>query len=193
MYSQLVFLLFLFIKSSFSDIVLTSKVLISTRLDPIYGPNAIGSHLHNIAGGNRFNATTQNDTEFLLSSSCTTSPITVDKSLYWAPGMYFMNQTNSTNSTTFTRLPSTFKIWYKVIGTNVTAFPKGFRMVAGSATTNTYNSSSVENQAISWVCYDAMNNPNTTTCFPPVDCPSEYTTYSPPIYYRLNCVSDWIG
>lgn len=183
MYSQILLLLFLLIKLAFSDFVLPSKVLISTRLDPVYGSGMIGTHLHNIVGGNKFNATST--TQLLLSSSCTTSPITVDKSSYWAPGMYFMNETNSTSTsttdatttTTFTRLASTFDIWYKPIGTNVKAFPQGLRMVVGSATVNTYNSSSVENQAISWVCMDAMNNPNTTTCFPPVDCPSEFTTY----------------
>jgi hypothetical protein len=170
----LVLLTFIFQSSSF--VILPSKVLISTRLDPIVQPGAASSHLHNVLGGNKFNATY--DPQFLLSSTCTSSPITVDKSNYWAPAMYFMNKTTSTTSTTFTRVDSTFNIYYLPRGTqgDVKAFPEGFRMVAGDPDRNTYNSSLFEDQAISWVCLDFNNadNGQQSPGFPTVNCPGQY-------------------
>lgn len=171
MYFQLL-VLFTFISNVISFVILPSKVLVSTRLDPIVQPGAASSHLHNIVGGNRFNATY--DPQFLRSSTCTTSPITADKSSYWAPGMYFMNKT--TTSTTFTRVSSGFNIYYLPRGDSgqVKAFPDGFKMVAGDPNRNTYNSSLFEDQAISWVCLD-YNNPGVngqqTPGFPTANCP----------------------
>ena len=170
MYFQRLFLLVLLTKSSFPKFVLPMKVLISTRLDPIYGSGSIGGHVHNIAGGNRFNATF--NAEYLLSSTCTTSPITVDKSSYWAPALYFMNVTTTT--TTFTRLLSTYNIWYIPNGPNPKAFPPGLEMVVGDANSIAFNISSFDNLAISWGCLDANNDETLTSGFPQTDCPSEF-------------------
>jgi hypothetical protein len=180
---------------SFTRFVLQTKVLISTRLDPIFVPKTIGGHVHNIVGGNRFNATFDpNNPEFLLSSTCTTSPITVDKSSYWAPALYFMDMT--TSPTTFTRLQSSYNIWYIPNGTNPKAFPPGLQMVAGDATSIAFNTSSPENLAISWGCFDSNNEETITSGFPPTDCPSEFLIHFL-IFYLLNSVSDrrprWTG
>jgi len=175
MYFLLLLLVGLISDIAFSFVILPSKVLLSTRLDPIVQPGVASAHLHNIVGGNRFNATY--DSGFLLSSTCTTSPITVDKSAYWAPAMYFMNQT--TSPMRYTRIPSSFNIYYLPRGDpgNVTAFPEGFRMVAGDASRNTYNASLFGDQAISWVCLD-FNNPavngQQTPGFPTTNCPGVY-------------------
>jgi hypothetical protein len=165
------------ISDTFSFVILPSKVLISTRLDPIVQPGVASTHLHNILGGNRFNATY--DPAFLLSSTCTTSPVAVDKSSYWAPAMYFMNKT--TNPMTYTRIASGFNIYYLPRGDSgqVKAFPEGFRMVAGDASRNTYNASLFADQAVSWVCLD-YNNPGVngkeTPGFPTSNCPGAYST-----------------
>lgn len=188
MYFHLLVLLAFIIQSS-SFVILPSKVLISTRLDPIVQPGAASSHLHNVLGGNKFNATY--DPQSLLSSTCTSSPITMDKSNYWAPGMYFMNKTTSTTSTTFTRVASTFNIYYLPRGTqgNVKAFPEGFRMVAGDPSRNTYNASLFEDQAISWVCLDfnnAASNGQQTPGFPTVNCPGQYLILYRSFYFILS-------
>lgn len=151
-------------------VILPSKVLISTRLDPVALPGLISPHIHNIVGGNRFNATF--DPNYLISSTCTTSPITADKSNYWAPSMYFMNKTSS--PTTFTRVPSVFNIYYLPRGDNVKTFPTGFKMIAGESSKNTYNASNFEDQAVSFVCLDSKNpdvNGKETPRFPTTSCP----------------------
>ncbi|CCA73977.1 related to glyoxal oxidase precursor [Serendipita indica DSM 11827] len=159
--------------------ILSVLVLVSTRLDPVVQPGVASSHLHNVVGGNNFNATY--DPDFLLASTCTTSPITADKSNYWAPAIYFIN--HSTTPVTFSRIPSSFNIYYLPRGTtnesgngggDVKAFPPGFKMVAGDNGRNTYNASSFENQAISWVCLDYNNpavNGKETPGFPTTSCP----------------------
>lgn len=129
--------------------ILPFKVLISTRLDPIVRPGAPLNHFHNILGGNRF-STTYNSHDF-LSSSCTTSPITVDKSNYWSPGMYFMNKT--TKSMKFIRISSTFNIYYLPRGDQgeAKALPEGFWMVAGDPNHNTLSEGLFEDHNTSWV------------------------------------------
>ena len=170
------------ISQVFAFVILPSKVLVSTRLDPVVQPGVQSSHVHNIVGGNNFNATY--DSNFLLSSTCTTSPVTADKSNYWAPAMYFVN--HSTAPATFSRIHSSFNIYYLPRGLetengngigDVKAFPPGFKMVAGDNGRNTYNASSFSDQAISWVCLDYNNpavNGKETPGFPSTSCPGAF-------------------
>lgn len=88
-----------------------------------------------------------------------------------------MNKTM--NPMTYTRIGSSYNIYYLPRGSpgQIKAFPKGFRMVAGDASRNTYNESLFDNQAVSWVCLD-YNNPGVngkeTPGFPTTNCPGAY-------------------
>jgi hypothetical protein len=68
--------------------------LVEGRMDPIVSPGAPSSHAHTIQGGNAF-AMTLGDTT-LMSSTCTSSLIKNDKSVYWTPKMYFQDPVNGT-------------------------------------------------------------------------------------------------
>ena len=65
--------------------------LVEGRMDPIVAPGKASSHVHSIQGGNAF-AETLSDTA-LMSSTCTSSLIKNDKSVYWTPKMYFQDPT----------------------------------------------------------------------------------------------------
>lgn len=189
MYFQLT-LFALYFYQTLSFVILPSKVVISTRLDPVVQPGTTSTHLHNIVGGNRFNATY--DSAFLLSSTCTTSPITADKSNYWQPAMYFMNKT--TNPISFTRVPSGYNIYYIPRGNSgeIKAFPPGFKMVAGDPNKNSYNASLFQDQAISYVCLDYHNgavNGQQTPGFPIVNCPGKASIPSTLVPYAT--ISRW--
>ena len=68
--------------------------LVEGRMDPIVSPGQPSSHAHTIQGGNAF-AETLGDTT-LMSSTCTSSLIKNDKSVYWTPKMFFQDRVNGT-------------------------------------------------------------------------------------------------
>ncbi|EJF58368.1 WSC-domain-containing protein [Dichomitus squalens LYAD-421 SS1] len=122
------------------------RPIVTTRLDPVISPNAIGSHVHSIVGASRF----QNvyDPADLVQSNCTTIPVQPDKSNYWA----------DQNTSLFTPIPTSFNIYYLMrpgpMTESIKAFPPGLRMVAGDPNRRSYNASDFAQQAISFVCLD---------------------------------------
>ncbi|TBU43439.1 WSC-domain-containing protein [Dichomitus squalens] len=128
------------------------RPIVTTRLDPVISPNAIGSHVHSIVGASRF----QNvyDPADLVQSNCTTIPVQPDKSNYWAPQLYHQDQ----NTSLFTPIPTSFNIYYLMrpgpMNESIKAFPPGLRMVAGDPNRRSYNASDFAQQAISFVCLD---------------------------------------
>ncbi|KAK1765334.1 hypothetical protein QBC33DRAFT_593564 [Phialemonium atrogriseum] len=113
------------------------------RVDPIANPGMLFSpHLHQIVGGNSFNITMDPDTHDLPGqSTCTSCSFTEDKSNYWTAVMFFKSSNGS-----YHRVPQTgnggpqgslvnnggLDVYYIPNG-KVTAFKKGFRMIAGDA------------------------------------------------------------
>ncbi|OSD05015.1 WSC-domain-containing protein [Trametes coccinea BRFM310] len=132
-----------------------TKLIAQTRLDSIVNPDAIGTHVHAIAGASGFSNVYDPDT--LVKSNCTTIPVQPDKSNYWAPQMYHQAQNG-----TLTPIPTSFNIYYLVRNgaknAKINAFPKGLRMVAGDTNRRTYNASSFADQAVSYVCLDYNND-----------------------------------
>jgi len=64
------------------------------RLDPLVEPGNIPSaHVHQIVGGNAFNATMKGDIG--NQGSCTTCAYTEDFSNYWTAAMYFRHENGS--------------------------------------------------------------------------------------------------
>ncbi|TBU27996.1 WSC-domain-containing protein [Dichomitus squalens] len=133
-----------------------SRPIVTTRLDSIVNPNAIGGHVHSIVGASRFKNVY--DADDLTQSKCTTIPVQPDKSNYWAPQLYHRDQQTGQLSP----IPTSFNIYYLMRpgpeNQPIKAFPKGLRMVAGDTNRRTYNSSDFTNQAVSFVCLDYNTN-----------------------------------
>jgi hypothetical protein len=118
-----------------------SKLVID-RLDPLVTPGQIPSpHLHQIVGGNSFNATMDPATHDLpTESTCTSCTFSEDFSNYWTAVLYFRARNG-----TYKRVPQTVSQGLKADGgitvyyippydgKKVTAFKPGFRMLVGDA------------------------------------------------------------
>ena len=117
--------------------------LVVDRLDPLVNPGIIPSaHLHQIVGGNSFNASMDPATHDLPSSStCTSCTFSEDFSNYWTAVLYFKARNG-----TFRRVPQGVSEGLKGAGgitvyyipssnrqSTVTAFKPGFRMLIGDA------------------------------------------------------------
>jgi hypothetical protein len=117
--------------------------LVVDRLDPLVNPGNIPSpHLHQIVGGNSFNASMDPTTHDLPTvSTCTSCTFSEDFSNYWTAVLYFRARNG-----TFKRVPQMASQGLQGNGgitvyyipstnskSNVTAFKPGFRMLVGDA------------------------------------------------------------
>ncbi|TFK82879.1 WSC-domain-containing protein [Polyporus arcularius HHB13444] len=129
-----------------------SRPIVTTRLDSIVAPNAIGTHVHSIVGASRFKNVY--DAADLMRSNCTTIPVQPDKSNYWAPQLYHHDHQTGV----FTPIPTSFNVYYLLRNgptkKPIKAFPPGLRMLAGDTNRRSYNASSFADQAVSFVCQD---------------------------------------
>jgi len=113
------------------------------RVDPLVNPGSIPSpHLHQIVGGNSFNASMDPATHDLPTlSTCTSCTFSEDFSNYWTAVLYFKSRNGS-----YTRVPQSVSQGLRAQGgitvyyipatsaqTSVTAFKPGFRMLVGDA------------------------------------------------------------
>ncbi|KAH8586309.1 hypothetical protein B0O99DRAFT_665796 [Bisporella sp. PMI_857] len=117
--------------------------LVVDRVDPLVNPGIIPSpHLHQIVGGNSFNASMDPTTHDLpTASTCTSCTFSEDFSNYWTAVLYFQARNG-----TFRRVPQIqsegllgnggITVYY-IPSSNkestVTAFKPGFRMLVGDA------------------------------------------------------------
>jgi hypothetical protein len=144
--------------------------LVVDRIDPLVNPSLIPSpHLHQIVGGNSFNASLSHDLPSV--STCTSCTFSEDFSNYWTAVMYFRARNG-----TYKRVPqftseglggnggiTVYYIPDAANVTNVTAFKPGFRMLAGDAAATTPG-------AARKTCHRCMPNgpePQTINCGPP--------------------------
>ncbi|KAJ5177190.1 uncharacterized protein N7482_003067 [Penicillium canariense] len=97
------------------------------RLDPIVDPGEISSHVHSIHGGGNFGMSS--DMQTLRESSCTSCAVTQDLSAYWTPALYFMHTNGSAE---LVEEVGGMLAYYLLYGEDITAFPSGFRMLAGN-------------------------------------------------------------
>jgi len=117
--------------------------LVVERTDPLVNPGMkYTPHLHQIVGGDAFNITMDPSNDIAQLSKCTSCSFTQDKSNYWTAVMFFKAKNG-----TYIRVPQIgnagpqgklvndggLDVYYIPSG-KVTAFKKGFRMLAGSAT-----------------------------------------------------------
>ncbi|KAI1188585.1 hypothetical protein F5B17DRAFT_439493 [Nemania serpens] len=116
--------------------------LVVDRVDPLVNPGMTYTpHLHQIVGGNSFNISMDPNTHDLAASTCTSCSFKQDKSNYWTAVMFYKAKNG-----TYKRVPQVgnggpqgklankggLDVYYIPSG-KVTAFKKGFRMLAGNA------------------------------------------------------------
>jgi hypothetical protein len=118
------------------------------RLDPLVEPGRIPSaHVHQIVGGNAFNATIDPGIDIAQTATCTSCTFSEDLSNYWTAVLYFKARNGS-----YKRVPQYpnallgsmtggMTVYYMQADFNsngnqkITSFKPGFRMTVGSPTT----------------------------------------------------------
>jgi hypothetical protein len=93
--------------------------------------------MHSIIGGSAFGAAyNQPD---LMKSACSTFPISIDKSNYWHPKPYWINN----NGSSFTPLPIHDRVYYireqNSPNESIQPFPEGLRMIVGNPMSKSAN------------------------------------------------------
>lgn len=101
--------------------------LVVDRLDPLVNPGQIPSpHMHQIVGGNSFNATmTPVDYDPSKVSTCTSCTYSEDFSNYWTANVYFRARNGS-----FKRVPQVANIGLNVKGGITVYYIRGYQASA---------------------------------------------------------------
>ncbi|KAL1880210.1 hypothetical protein VTK73DRAFT_6038 [Phialemonium thermophilum] len=109
------------------------------RLDPLMSPGEISQHVHAIHGSSGFSESTSY--EDLMNGDCTSCAVTQDKSAYWVPALYFRHENGSYELATQTGGLLAYYFLNSPPGQpgNITAFPNGFRMIAGDTYRRNYS------------------------------------------------------
>ncbi|CAG8564533.1 12075_t:CDS:2 [Acaulospora colombiana] len=136
-----------------------ANTLITARIDPLISP---GRHVHDYVGGNNFGVTYDYNTQ--MQSSCSSVQIQADKSGYWMPSVYYRRRDG-----TFQLLRSSYMVYYLHRGSRQTAFPAGFRMIAGSNSKSSSTPGNPADEAINFHCLDTNAE---TLDFPNQYCPA---------------------
>ncbi|KAK4212768.1 hypothetical protein QBC37DRAFT_465115 [Rhypophila decipiens] len=138
------------------------------RLDPLVNPGEFPTpHMHQVVGGNAFNATIKPNTDVASLATCTTCGPAEDFSNYWTANVYYQSPTNKSyrrvpqvpnrflfNDRFTTQISGGIVVYYIAPKKNtVTAFKPGFRMFVGDVTRKTplYKMQS---------CYRCYSGPN---------------------------------
>lgn len=127
-------------------------VPILTAAYSIVNPGVVSGHVHSIVGGSNFDKSmTYESTQ---ASGCTTAAVSVDKSNYWTPQLYYYDP----KATTYEAIPidvvNTYYLPRAGKDGKVQAFPDGLRMISGSPFRRDYNSARPDDNAVSYVCLD---------------------------------------
>ncbi|KAH9906694.1 hypothetical protein F4778DRAFT_591728 [Xylariomycetidae sp. FL2044] len=135
------------------------------RLDPLISPGVVGSqHLHQIIGGNAFNASMDpSRLDIPAEATCTTCTFADDFSNYWTAVLYFRARNG-----TFKRVPQLPNVGFEAAqggmtvyytpsynGGTVTAFQPGFRMIVGNPTYRTAEQASQFRQ-LTYTCLENL-------------------------------------
>ncbi|KAM0143762.1 hypothetical protein ACHAP3_001022 [Botrytis cinerea] len=98
------------------------------RVDPLVNPGTVSPHAHVVHGSNGFGESS--GYEELMAGNCTSCEVSQDKSAYWTPSLYFIDA--ATGEYKLVEQVGGMLAYYLLYGDNVTAFPKGFAMIAGN-------------------------------------------------------------
>ncbi|KAL5115637.1 hypothetical protein ACEQ8H_006436 [Pleosporales sp. CAS-2024a] len=146
------------------------------RLDPIAYPGAISGHVHTVSGGSGFSADMTYETA--RSSLCSSCTIKEDKSNYWTPQLYVHKKDGTYQPVPVMGDPQDINggmtVYYlqrpSPATEKLTAFPAGFRMLAGDSTKRTVGANDLATKGISFACLGS-NQPE-TNMIPSYKCPS---------------------
>jgi len=160
--------------------------LVFERLDPLVHPGLVPSpHLHQIVGGDAFNATMDPKARYSDSASCTTCQFSEDFSNYWTAVMYFKARNGTykrvpqkTNAG-FTGANGGMTVYYMqdaITNRNqqskVTAFQPGFRMMIGNPRART-RAEQAQYQQLTYICLEhLMTRSPMLRDFPKKPCPA---------------------
>ncbi|ORY20911.1 hypothetical protein BCR39DRAFT_601419 [Naematelia encephala] len=129
--------------------------LVRTRLDPIITPGKVSSHVHVFSGSS---AITANATfESLTAGDCTTSFIQADKSIYWAPHLYYKTKAGELIAVESDGVVAYWKYARFSDDEEFAVVPDDFRMTAGNVSRNYYDDSQPSHKAISFQCVGNNN------------------------------------
>ncbi|TVY82605.1 hypothetical protein LSUE1_G001366 [Lachnellula suecica] len=161
------------------------SVLSVQRLDPLVQPGAIPStHVHQIIGGNAFNATIRTD-DVSKGASCTTCVFSEDFSNYWTALLYFKARNGTykrvpqyVNADLTSGIQAGMTVYYtqQDFSSNgnkhITAFQPGFRMTVGSPTV-TSSTKAASQKGLRYTCLQTiMTRGAETAAFPTAPCPA---------------------
>ncbi|KAK3369344.1 hypothetical protein B0T24DRAFT_359418 [Lasiosphaeria ovina] len=150
--------------------------LVVQRVDPLVEPGSIpSSHVHQIVGGNSFNASMDPHKDMPAESTCTSCQFTEDFSNYWTAILYFRAQNGSykrvhqLGNNQFETANGGLTIYYmqdaiydQAQKSRVTAFKPGFRMFVGNVSARTLEDAARFRQ-LTYVCMETwtMRAPET--------------------------------
>jgi hypothetical protein len=156
------------------------------RLDPVVEPgNAPSAHVHQVVGGNAFQALVDPSVDVGAVANCTTCIFTEDKSNYWTAALYFRARNGSfkrvgqyPNAVFHDGQQGGMTIYYtqETFTSNgkqkITAFKPGFRMTVGSPTLTTLEEAR-QYKALRYTCLeDVLTRGRETFDLPKGPCPA---------------------
>ncbi|KAK4464710.1 hypothetical protein QBC42DRAFT_318376 [Cladorrhinum samala] len=158
--------------------------LVVQRLDPLVNPGAIpSSHVHQIVGGDAFNATMAPERDLPAESTCTSCQFTEDFSNYWTAVLYFRARNGTykrvpqLGNNQFEKANGGLTVYYMQDAiynsqqkSKVKAFQPGFRMFVGDINARSLTDAARFRQ-LTYVCMDTwtMRAPE-TMAFPTRKC-----------------------
>ncbi|KAI3324368.1 hypothetical protein HD806DRAFT_522161 [Xylariaceae sp. AK1471] len=159
-------LICIFVSCAFALLQFSCSQLVTERLDPLVNPGVVGSpHLHQIIGGNAFNAS-MNPKALSIpdAATCTTCTFAEDFSNYWTAVLFFRARNG-----TYRRVPQKGNVYFEDYhNTTVTAFKPGFRMITGDPTIRTRE----EAMKYRTCLQDPLTRTNETLDMPKQPCPA---------------------
>ncbi|KAM7221127.1 protein of unknown function (DUF1996) domain containing protein [Rhypophila decipiens] len=110
------------------------------RIDPLVNPDEVGQHVHAIHGSSGFSMKATYDD--LINADCTSCAVRQDKSVYWAPALYFQHANGTFQ---YVEQAGGMLAYYFLNpdrndpNGKITAFPRDFRMIAGDSLRRNYS------------------------------------------------------
>jgi len=143
------------------------------RADPIVTPGKLSGHSHRVFGASNFDLgsisrSAIDEYNLMVNSPCTTCSLSIDKTAYWVPDLYYQWPNGS-----LSLVPQAGLTVYYPSRTGSgaqsnpswKAFPPGLRMLAGSPSRRTFEPTSLNDQATSYACLGTTPSPE-TNAFP---------------------------
>lgn len=139
MFSRLALLSLALVAPALADDVTANQFILGDnaflmygRNDPIISPGKVGQHVHQFIGASNIRDVLNTPAE-QRNAVCSSTKVSVDKSSYWTPTLYYM-----WSNGTYSPLTSNTRVYYTVDksenGVTPSPFPEGLRMVSGLAT-----------------------------------------------------------